>query len=123
MALITPTVLTPLRRSFGGTTVGDDDSPVACNGGGDFVQLIGDYVILTFATTGTGSTITFDSVTPSDQGQDTNVTCVMSATDRSKVVIKCDDRFKQITGNVGYVAITYTSVTTLTIDAKYLVAN
>jgi hypothetical protein len=123
MATITPTVLTPLRLSYGGLTVGDDDVPVACAGGGDSVPLIGDWVILTFATTGTGSTITFDSVTPSDQGQDTNVTCVMSATDRTKVLIKCDNRFKQTSGNVGMVNLTYTSVVALTVDAKYLVAN
>jgi len=123
MATITPTALIPLRLSFGGTTVGDDDVPVACTVSGDSFPLIGDYVILTFATTGTGATLTFDSVQPSDQGQDTNVTCVMSATDRTKVVIKCDNRFKQTSGNVGMVNVTYTSVTGMTVDAKYLVVN
>jgi hypothetical protein len=123
MATITPTALTPLRASYGSLTVGDDDVPVSCNAGGDTVPMLGDYVILTFATTGTAATITFDSVVLSDQGQDTNVTCVMSATDRTKVVIKNDARFKQQSGNVGNVNLTYTAVTGMTVDAKYLVAN
>jgi hypothetical protein len=123
MATITPTVLTPLRLSYGALTVGDDDVPITCAGGGDTIPLLGDWVILTFATAGTASIITFDSVQPSDQGQDTNVTCSMSATDRTKVLIKCDNRFKQTSGNVGNVNLTYTSVVTLTVDAKYLVSN
>ena len=123
MAVITPTVLTPLRASFGGLTVGDDDAPVSCNGGGDIFPLLGDFVILTFVTTGTASVITFDSVVLSDQGQDTNVTCSMSATDRTKVVIKCDARFKQQATNVGSLSVSYTSVVGMTVDAKYLVAN
>jgi hypothetical protein len=124
MALITPAPLTVVRLSYGALTVHDTETPVTTPaGGGDFVQMLGDYLLFVFATTGTASTITYDSVQPSDQGQDTNITTVMAATERTRVTFKCDNRFKQTTGNVGYLGLTYTSVAALTFTCFYLVAN
>lgn len=124
MALITPAPLTVARLSYGGLTIGDVETPIVTPaGGGDFVQMLGDYLMFVFATTGTGSTITYDSVQPSDQGQDTNVTTVMAATERRRVTFKCDNRFKQQVTNAGYLGLTYTSVAALTFTVFYLVAN
>jgi hypothetical protein len=124
MALYTPAGLTVARLSYGALTIGDVETPVITPaGGGDFVQMLGDYLMIVFATTGTASTITYDSVQPSDQGQDTNVTTVMAATERRRVTFKCDNRFKQTVTNVGYLGLTYTSVAALTFTVFYLVAN
>lgn len=124
MALITPAPLTVARLSYGALTIGDVETPVVTPaGGGDFVQMLGDYLLFVFATTGTASTITYDSVQPSDQGQDTNVTTVMGTTERRRVTFKCDARFKQQVTNIGYLGLTYTSVAALTFTVFYLVAN
>lgn len=124
MAVITPAGLTVARLSYGALTIHDTETPVTTPaGGGDFVQMLGDYLCFVFATTGTASTITFDSVQPSDQGQDTNVTCVMAATERARVTFKCDNRFKQQVTNIGCIGLTYTSVVALTFTCFYLVAN
>jgi len=124
MALITPAALTVARYSFGGLTIHDTETPITTPaGGGDFVQMLGDYLLFVFATTGTASTITYDSVQPSDQGQDTNVTTVMAATERARVTFKCDGRFKQQATNVGYLGLTYTSVAALTFTVFYLVVQ
>jgi hypothetical protein len=120
MATITPTAYAPLSTSFSGSTAGQSSVGTAAAGGGDTVPLIGSYVKLTFRTAGTGSTITLDSVSLSSYGADQNITVTMAATDSQDVLIKVDERFKQTSGNVGNVNITYTSVTTLTVDAKYL---
>jgi hypothetical protein len=124
MSLYTPAGLTVARLSYGALTIHDTETPVITPaGGGDFVQMLGDYLCFVFATTGTASTITFDSQQPSDQGQDTNVTCVMAATERARVTFKCDNRFKQQVTNIGYLGLTYTSVVALTYTVFYLVAN
>jgi hypothetical protein len=124
MAIITPAGLTVARLSYGALTIHDTETPVVTPaGGGDSVQMLGDYLLFVFATTGTASTITFDSVQPSDQGQDTNITCVMAATERTRVTFKNDNRFKQTTGNIGSINLTYTSVAALTFTVFYLVAN
>jgi hypothetical protein len=124
MALITPTPLTVARLSFGALTIHDTETPVVTPaGGGDFVQMLGDYLLFVFATTGTASTVTYDSVQPSDQGQDTNITTVMAATERARVTFKCDNRFKQQATNIGYIGLTYTSVVALTFTVFYLVVQ
>jgi hypothetical protein len=124
MALITPAGLTVVRLSYGALTAGDVETPVTTPaGGGDFVQMLGDYLCFVFATTGTASTITYDSVQPSDQGQDTNITTVMGATERRRVTFKCDARFKQQVTNVGYLGLTYSNVTAITFTCFYLNAN
>jgi phosphosulfolactate synthase (CoM biosynthesis protein A) len=123
MALITPTGLTVARLSYGGLTIKDTRTPVTPAGGGDFVQMVGDYLVFVFTTTGTASTITYDSVQPSDQGQDTNVTTVMGTTETAHVTFKCDNRFKQQVTNIGYLGLTYSSVAALTFTVFYLVAN
>jgi len=120
MATYTPVLVPPLSMNYGSTTTGTAASVITPAGGGDSIQLIGSYVILRFATAGTGTTITFDSVTPSNQGQDTNVTVTLGATATQKVIVDVDPRFKQTTGNIGYLNLTYTSVTSLTIEAEYI---
>jgi archaellin len=123
MALIQPSPMTVARLSYGALTIGDLEVPVTPAGGGDSVNMTGDYLVFVFATTGTASTITYDSVQPSDQGQDTNITTVMGATERRRVVFKCDNRFKQQSGNIGAISLTYTSVVALTFTVWSLTAN
>ena len=123
MAIITPAGLTVARLSYGGLTIGNAVTVVTPAGGGDSVQMLGDYLLFDFITTGTASTVTYDSVQPSDQGQDTNLTTPLAATDRQRATFKCDNRFKQTAGNVGSINLTYTSVVALTYTVFYLVAN
>jgi hypothetical protein len=120
MALYTPTLVAPLSENYGASTAGTTVVPITPAGGGDFIQLFGDAVTLRFQTTGTASVITIDSVDLSNFGVDGNVTVTMSATQVQYV--KFDGsvtRFKQQTGNVGYVGLTYTSVVALAIEASY----
>lgn len=120
MALYTPVLVPPLSNNYGGLTAGTAPTVITPAGGGDSIQLIGSYVVIRFATAGTASVITFDSVNPSNQGQDTNITVTLTTTQTMKVIIDVDPRFKQVSGNVGYLNMTYTSVTTLTIEAEYI---
>jgi hypothetical protein len=120
VAAYTPLGLVPLSETYGSTTAGQAAVPITPNIGGDSIALTGSYVILRLATAGTGSTITLDSVKASDQGTDVNVTVVLGATATQYVPIKVDNRFKQTSGNVGYLNLSYTSVTTLTIEAEYI---
>jgi hypothetical protein len=120
MATYTPVNVPAMTETYGSTTTGTVVAVITPNAGGDSIQLIGDNVTLRFATTGTGSTITFDSVDPSNQGTDVNVTLTMGATQVQYVKFAASDsRFKQQSGNVGYVNLTYTSVTGMTIEASY----
>lgn len=120
MATYTPVLAPPLSANYGSTTTGTAAVPITPNAGGDSIQLIGSYVILRFATTGTGSTVTYDSVVPSNQGTDVNVTETLGATAQQWVIIDVDARFKQTSGNTGYLNLTYTSVTGMTIEAFYI---
>jgi phosphosulfolactate synthase (CoM biosynthesis protein A) len=120
VALYTPTLVAPMSENYGATTTGTVVTVITPNAGGDSLQLFGDSVTVRFATTGTASVITIDSVDLSNFGQDQNVTLTMGATQVQ--YIKFDGsvtRFKQTAGNVGYVNFTYTSVTGLTMEASY----
>jgi hypothetical protein len=120
MPLYTPTLVAPMGENYGAATAGTVVTVITPNAGGDSIQLFGDAVTLRFATTGTASVITIDSVDLSNFGQDQNVVLTMGATQVQYV--KFDGsvtRFKQQAGNVGYVNLTYTSVTGLTIEASY----
>jgi hypothetical protein len=120
MAAYTPDLSSPLSNTTGGTTAGETPTPITPAGGGDSIALIGSKVTLWFVTTGTGSTVTLDSVRASDQGNDNNLTVTLPATGVRRVVIEAsNDRFKQVSGNVGYLNLTYTSVVGLTIYAWY----
>jgi phosphosulfolactate synthase (CoM biosynthesis protein A) len=120
MALYTPTLVVPMSENYGAATAGTGVTVITPNSGGDFIQLFGDAVTLRFATTGTASVITIDSVDLSNFGVDGNVTVTMGATQVQYVKFDGSvSRFKQQTGNVGYVALTYTSVTGLTLEASY----
>jgi hypothetical protein len=120
MALYTPTLVAPMSENYGAATTGTVVTVITPAGGGDSIQLFGDSVTLRFATTGTTSVITFDSVDVSNFGQDQNVTLTMTATQVQYVKFDGSvSRFKQQSGNVGYVNLTYTSVTGMTIEASY----
>lgn len=119
MAILNAPVPPVLGRSFqGGTNQGQASGFVAAAGGGDFIPLSGQGVLVTIRTSGTASTVTFDSTTPSNYGDDKNVTVVLAATDEQEVFIKNDGRFDQGGVNAGLVAVTYSSVTGVTIKAK-----
>jgi hypothetical protein len=121
MASYTPDASTVVGNSFGATTAGDTPTVITPNIGGDSIALVGRYVRLRFATTGTASVITLDSVRPSDQGGDNNITVSPGATGVRRVTIDASqDRFKQVSGNVGYLNLTYTSVVGLTVEVDYI---
>lgn len=106
---------------YGSTTVGESPGYVAADVAGDSIPLVGSYVLISFKTAGTGSTVTLDSVALSSHGQDTNVTCVLAATDEKEFLIDLTtggQRFKQTSGNVGHLNLTYTSVTNLSLRWK-----
>jgi phosphosulfolactate synthase (CoM biosynthesis protein A) len=121
MPLYTPDQSTPLTNTYGSATAGETPTPITPNIAGDSIAMIGRYVTLVFTTTGTIATITMDSVRLSDQGQDTNVTVTMPTTGSRRVVLDAsNDRFKQTSGNVGYLNLSYSSVTGLTLTAHYV---
>jgi hypothetical protein len=120
VTLYTPTLVAPVGQNYGGITVGVVVTVITPNIGGDGIQLFGDSVTLRFATTGTAAVITFDSVDLSNFGQDQNPTLTMTATQVQYVKFDGSaSRFKQQSGNTGYVMLSYTSVTGLTIEAQY----
>lgn len=121
MALYTPDASTPIGNTYGSLTAGETPTTITPNVAGDSVAMIGRYVTLVFTTTGTASVVTLDSVRLSDQGQDTNVTVTLPATGTRRVVLDASgDRFKQVSGNVGYLNLTYTSIVGLTFTAHYV---
>jgi hypothetical protein len=120
VATYSPLGLQPLSESYGSATAGQAAVPITPNIGGDSIALTGSMVILRIATAGTGAVVTLDSVMLSNFGSDVNVTVTLGATAVQYVPIKVDNRFKQTSGNTGYLNLTYTSVTTMTIEAEYI---
>jgi len=124
MAVLAQNFLLKVNDYYGLTSAGDAAGFVAAAGGGDFVPLTGQFVLLTFRTSGTASVVTLDTVELSNQGQAQDVTVTLAATDEKDVLIDLTvdggNRFKQTSGNIGYLALTYTSVTGLTIKAKQI---
>lgn len=119
MATLTAPVVVVLSKSFtGGTNQGQASGFVAASGGGDMFPISGQGILLTFRSAGTASTITINSVTPSNYGDDKDVTVVLGATDEQEVFIKNDGRFDQGGANSGLVAVTYSAVTNVTVKAK-----
>jgi hypothetical protein len=109
-----------MSENYGSTTFGVAGVPITPNSGGDSFQLIGDTLNLLFVTTGTAITVTADSVDLSNYGADQNVTCALAATGFMFAAFDANvSRWKQVTGNVGYLNLTYTVVTGLTIYATY----
>lgn len=120
MTAYSPVNVSAMDEGYGATTVGTVVTVITPNVGGDSIALTGDNMTLRFATSGTAATVTFDSVDLSNFGQDQDVTCVLSATQVKYVKFNANaTRFKQQSGNVGSVNLTYTSVTGLTIEASY----
>jgi hypothetical protein len=119
MATLTSPIVKVLSKSFqGGTNQGQASGFVPANGGGDMFPISGQGILLTIRTAGTGTTATINSVTPSNYGDDKDVTMVLAATDEQELFIKNDGRFDQGGVNAGLVAVTYTAVTNVTVKAK-----
>lgn len=117
MATITPVTLTPITERSGGTVLGQAVATFTPAGGGDNVLATGTWLLVSFTTTGTASTLTFDSVELSSYGTDVNPTMVLAATDHQQMLIYVpDQRFLQPTGAgvPGSVGISYSSVVGLT---------
>jgi hypothetical protein len=122
MAAITPDRSDPIGDSFGGTTAGETPTPYTPAGAGDTVALVGSKVTLLFVTaTSNTPTVTLDSVTPSDQGNDNNLTLTLPATGIRRITLDASSpRFKQLAGAVGSVALSYSpSPTGTTLYAWY----
>jgi K+-transporting ATPase c subunit len=120
MATINAMGLIPLSEGYGSATAGQVVTAATPNIGGDTIPLQGSYTFLRFQTTGTASVVTLDSVELSNFGSDVNVTVSPTATQIVKVAIKNDPRFKQVSGNVGNLNLSYTSVTGMSLEAEYL---
>jgi hypothetical protein len=124
MAVLAQNFFAKVNDYYGSTTAGEAAGFVAAAGGGDFVPLTGQFVLLTFRTAGTASVVTLDTIELSNQGQAQDVTVTLAATDEKDVLIDLTvdggNRFKQVAGNVGYLALTYTSVVALTVKAKQI---
>lgn len=120
MATLTAPVVKVLSKNFtGGTNQGQASGFVPANAGGDMFPISGQGILLTFRTAGTAITATINSVTPSNYGDDKDVTIVNGATDEQEVFIKNDGRFDQGGVNSGLVAVTYSATPTgATIKAK-----
>lgn len=120
MAILTATAANILTENYGSLVAGQAAGFQTPNIAGDSIPLVGSYVLITIRTAGTGGTVTFDSVELSNFGQDNNPVVTMASTDEQDLVVKTDNRFKQVSGNVGYLNLTYSSVTTMTIKVKYI---
>lgn len=120
MALLTSPIIRVLSKSFtGGTNQGQAAGFVAANAGGDMFPISGQGILLTVRTAGTAITVTINSATPSNYGDDKDVTMVLAATDEQEVLIKNDGRFDQGGVNAGLVAVTYSATpTAVTVKAK-----
>jgi len=120
MTAYTPVLVAEMSQNYGATTAGVAVAVITPNIGGDSFQLLGDTLYLRIATAGTGSTITVDSVDLSNFGQDQNLTITMTATQVQYVAFDANvSRWKQTSGNIGYLNFSYTSITTMTIEAFY----
>jgi hypothetical protein len=120
MAVYTPVLVAEMSENYGSTTAGTAVTVITPAGGGDSFQLIGDTLYLRIATAGTASVVTADSVDLSNYGADQNLTITLGTTAVTYVAFDANvSRWKQTSGNVGYLNLTYTSVVTLTIEAFY----
>lgn len=121
MATLTKTTVPVVSRTTtGGTNQGQAAGFAAASGGGDMIPLSGQGVLVTIKTTGTACTATFDSVVPSNYGDDKNVTMVLAATDEQDLFFKNDGRFDQGGVNAGLMAVTYSAVTGVSIKSKVI---
>lgn len=121
MATLTaPTVPVVHKAYTGGTNQGQAADFVAADVAGDLIPLNGQGVLITIRTSGTACTATFNSVTPSNYGDDKDVTMVLGATDEQDIFIKNDGRFDQGGVNAGLMAVTYSAVTGVTIKRKVI---
>lgn len=119
MATLNSPVVKVLSRAFtGGTNQGQSAGFVPASGGGDLIPISGQGTLFTVRTNGTASTVTLNSMVPSNYGDDKDVTMVLGATDEQEFFIKNDGRFDQGGVNRGLAAVTYTSVTNVTVKAK-----
>lgn len=119
MATLTAPVVKVLSKAFtGGTNQGQAAGFADADVAGDLIPISGQGIFLTFRSAGTACTATINSVTPSNYGDDKDVTVVLGATDEQEVFIKNDGRFDQGGVNAGLVAVTYSAVTNVKVKAK-----
>lgn len=125
MATMTRVTATPVDSKYASATAGQalttaPTGVITSPANGDLIPISsGRGTLLMFRTTGTGSTITIDSVTPSSYGTDVNITVTLAATDFQVVWIPNDGvgRFDQGAANAGLLSLSYSSVTGLTVYA------
>jgi hypothetical protein len=121
VATLTRVTLVPVGSTFTGVPCGQAAGYQAASGGGDLIPISsGRGTIIRFKTTGTGSTITLDSVVATAYGTDVNPQLTMAATDEQEVFIPNDggNRFDQQPTNPQLLAVTYSSVVGLSVAAK-----
>lgn len=121
MATLARVTLIPVGSTFQGTSAGQAAGFQAASGGGDLIPISsGRGTIIRFRTAGTGSTVTLDSVVQTPYGTDVNPQIVLASTDEQEVWIPNDGvgRFDQQPANPALLALSYSSVVTLTIAAK-----
>jgi hypothetical protein len=121
MATLSAVTVKVVSKAFtGGTAQGQAAGFVPVSAGGDLIPLSGQGVLVTAKSTGTASTVTFNSVAPSSYGDDKDVTMVLAATDEQELFIKNDGRFDQGGVNAGLMAVTYSADTGVSIKAKII---
>ncbi len=121
MATLTRVTLVPVGSTYASGTAGQAAGWQAVGGSGDLIPISsGRGTIVRFKSAGTASTITLDSVVPSNYGTDVNVTVSLGATDEQEVFIVNDGpgRFDQGGGSAGLLAVSYSATTNVSVAAK-----
>jgi hypothetical protein len=122
MATLVNKQFVPIGNKTTATTTGRAPGFVAAGAGGDFVPLTG-YGVLVQVKNAGGSpvTVTVDSVAPSSYGTDQDITVTVPATTGDMAfVIRNDGRFDQGGANAGLAKLTYSGVTSVTVDATVI---
>ena len=110
-----------LSARYQAATAGTAPGVIVTPANNDLIPISsGTGTLIMFQTAGTGSTITLTNVIAPPYGTGGNVTVTLAATDFQVVLIDNDgvNRFDQGPGaNLGYILLTYSSVTSLTVRA------
>lgn len=114
-----PTTIPPiLNRSFTGGSSGQAAGWAAATGAGDMIPVTGRGTIFRVKSTGTGVTVTLNSIVLSNYGADQDITLTLAATDEQEVFVQNDGRFDQGGVNAGLMAVTYSQVVGVSITCK-----
>jgi hypothetical protein len=109
-----------IGAAYAQNSAGQAPGVIAAPANGDLVPISsGRGTLLMFRTTGTGSTVTLNSMVLSSYGTDVDITVTLAATDFQFVWIPNDGsgRFDQGGANAGLLSLNYSSVTGLTVYA------